>query len=82
LEVAVSEPATLTITGPIETLQEIGARQVILLPLEEYEALQQRIEELEDVLDSDVALAEYRASQGKSLEHFLAERRARYDVQS
>ena len=76
-----SEQATVTITGPVEALQLLGSRQVVLLSLEEYKALQQRIEDMEDILDSEAALAEFRAGQSKSLGQFLAERRGHYDVQ-
>jgi hypothetical protein len=67
-----SQQATITITGSAETLQTIGARQAVVLPLEEYEALLQRLKDLEDILDSEAALAEYQTGQGKSLDQFLA----------
>jgi len=62
-----SSIATITISGPAETVADLGKRKAVLLPLEEYEALLDRLEELEDIIDSHVALAEYRAGQGRSL---------------
>ncbi len=76
-----SSKATVTITGPRETLELLGQREVILLPLEEYEALLERIEDLEDILESRIALEEYRAGAGRPLEEYLAERRERHRVQ-
>jgi len=51
-----------------------------VLPLDEYEALLDRLEELEDIIDSRIALAEYQAGQGRSLQAYLAERKERYRV--
>lgn len=77
-----SSTATITISGPVETLTGLGTRQAVLLPLNEYEALLDRVEELEDIIDSRIALAEYQAGQGRSLQSYLAERKERYRVPS
>jgi len=71
---------TITISGPAETLADLGTRKAVLLPLDEYESLLDRIEELEDIIDSHIALAEYQAGQGRSLQAYLAEREERYRV--
>jgi len=63
---------TITISGPAEMLSDLGTRKAVLLPLEEYEALLDRLEELEDIIDSHIALAEYRAGQGRSLQAYLS----------
>jgi|GEM_PF-881090 len=75
-----SSIATITISGPSETLSDLGTRKAVLLPLDEYEALLDRLEELEDIIDSRIALAEYEAGQGYSLQAYLAERKERYRV--
>jgi sulfopyruvate decarboxylase TPP-binding subunit len=75
-----SSIATITISGPVETLADLGTRQAVLLPLDEYQTLLNRIEELEDIIDSRIALAEYQAGQGRSLQSYLAERKERYHV--
>ena len=62
--------ATVTISGPADVLAELGTRQAILPPLDEYESLLDRIEELEDIVDSHIALAEYQAGQGRSLQAY------------
>lgn len=74
--------ATVTITGPQETLADLGIRRAVVLPLDEYEALLERIEDLQDIVESKVALEEYRLGEGRSLEDYLAERREQYRVQS
>ncbi len=75
-----SSIATVTINGPLEALADLGTREVVLLPLDEYEALLVRLEELEDIVDSHIALAEHKAGQGRSLQAYLAERKERYRV--
>ncbi len=75
-----SSIATITISGPPETLASLGTRRAVVLPLDEYEALLDRLEELEDIIDSRIALAEYQAGQGRSLQAYLAERKERYRV--
>lgn len=72
--------ATITISGPSEILADLGMHKAVLLPLDEYEALLDRLEELEDMIDSRIALAEYQAGQGRSLQTYLAERKERYRV--
>ena len=69
------EKVAVTITGSGPMLRQLGQRKAVLLPLEEYEALLGRIEELEDILDSERSLATYQAAEGKSLEQYLAERK-------
>jgi len=71
------ERVAVTITGLSPMLGELGQRKAVLLPLEEYEALLERVEELEDILDSERSVAAYRAGEGKSLEQYLAERKGR-----
>ena len=75
-----SSIARITINGPPEALAELGTRKAVLLPLDEYEALLDRLEELEDIVDSRIALTEYQAGQGRSLQAYLAERKERYRV--
>lgn len=75
-----SSTATITISGPPGTVGNLGTRKAVLLPLDEYEALLDRLEELEDIIDSYVALAEYRAGEGRSLQAYLAERKDSYRV--
>lgn len=71
------ENVAVTITGSSPMLGELGQRKAVLLPLEEYEALVERVEELEDLLDSERSLAAYRAGEGKSLEQYFAKRKER-----
>jgi len=71
----------LTLSGPEKLLATIGQRRMVLLPLEDYEALLERLEDLEDVLASSHALAEYRAGAGRDFTAYLSERQQRYDVQ-
>lgn len=75
-----SSISTITISGSSETLADLGTRKAVLLPLDEYEALLNRLEELEDIIDSRIALTEYKAGQGRSLQAYLAERKERYRV--
>ncbi len=72
-----SRPARITITGPEKTVSEIGSRQAVILSLEAYQSLVQRIEDLEDIADSLAALKEYEAGAGISLNDYLAERQQR-----
>jgi hypothetical protein len=67
-------PAKITITGPEKAVSELGSRQAVVLSLEAYQSLLQRIEDLEDVADSLDALKEYKTGAGIPLNDYLAER--------
>jgi len=71
----------LTFSGSDKLLATIGERRMVLLPLEDYEALLEHLEDLEDLLASNLALAEYRAGAGRDFSEYLAERQQSYSVQ-
>jgi PHD/YefM family antitoxin component YafN of YafNO toxin-antitoxin module len=68
--------ATLTIVSDDPTLKDLGEREVVLVPLDKYNALMDRLEDLEDLIDMLEALKEPR----RPLAEYLAEVKARADV--
>jgi PHD/YefM family antitoxin component YafN of YafNO toxin-antitoxin module len=71
---------TLKIIGEKTTVAKIGKRDVVLLPLTRYQTLMKRLEDLEDILDSQRSIAEYRAGQGRTFSDYLKERRGKRRV--
>ena len=68
--------AKLTIISDDPSLKDLGEREVVLVPLDRYNALLDRLEDLEDVIDMLEALKEPR----RPLAEYLAEVGARADV--
>ena len=68
--------ATLTIVFDNPTLKDPGEREVVLVPLDKYNALLDRLEDLEDMVDMLEALKEPH----RPLAEYLAEVKARSDV--
>ncbi len=58
---------------PQAFLESLGEKKVVLMPLDEYQALMRKIEELEDIRDMLQAEVEYRSGEGRSFGEFLAE---------
>ena len=68
--------ATLTIVSDDPALKDLGEREVVLVPLDKYNALLDKLEDLEDVVDMLEALKEPR----RPLAEYLADAKARSDV--
>ena len=71
---------TLTIAGAKRDLNALRKNQFVLLPAAQYDALLGRIEDLEDLIDSERALREYRADQGRPFDEYVKGRKAKTDV--
>jgi hypothetical protein len=71
---------TLKIVGQKTAIAKLGKREVVLLPMAKYQALIRHLEDLEDILDSQQSIAEYRAGQGRPFAAYLKERRAKRRV--
>ncbi len=61
----------------IETHLRAGDLELVVLPKVEYEALLQRLEELNDIHDSIESLKEYRAGKRTSFDAYDARRKAK-----
>jgi PHD/YefM family antitoxin component YafN of YafNO toxin-antitoxin module len=68
--------ATLTIVSEDPELRDLGEHEVVLVPLDRYNALLDRLEDLEDLIDMLEALKEPR----RPLVEYLAEIGAGDDV--
>jgi cell division septum initiation protein DivIVA len=64
---------------PQALLESLGEKKVVLMPLDEYQALMRKIEELEDIRDMLQAEVEYRSGEGRSFREFLAENEDAFD---
>ncbi|MBM3128140.1 MAG: hypothetical protein FJ009_05815 [Chloroflexi bacterium] len=73
---------SLKIIGEKTAVAKIGKNDVVLLPLARYQTLMKRLEDLEDLLDSQRSVAEYRAGQGRAFGDYLKERRGKHRVSS
>ena len=73
---------TLKIIGEKTAVARIGKKDVVLLPLTRYQTLMNRLEDLEDILDAQRSIAEYRAGQGRTFNDYLKERRGKRRVSS
>ncbi len=71
---------TLKVIGEKTAISKIWKNEVIVLPLRKYQALLSQLEDLEDLLDSQRAMAEYRAGQGRPFSTYLKERRTKRRV--
>lgn len=71
---------SLKIVGEKTAIAKLGKQDVVLLPLTHYQRLMQRLEDLEDLLDSQRVLAEYRAGQGRAFSDYLKKRRGKLCV--
>ena len=71
---------TLKIIGEETTIAKLGKDEVVLLPLKKYQTLVRRLEDLEDILDSQRGVAEYRAGQGRPFSAYLKDHRAKHRV--
>ena len=67
---------------PQTLLESLGEKKMVLMPLDEYQALMRRIEELEDIRDMLQAEVEYRDGGGRSFREFLAENEDAFDLPS
>jgi len=65
---------------PQSLLESLGEKKMVLMPLDEYQALMRKIEELEDIHDMLQAEVEYRSRVGRSFREFLAENEAVFDL--
>jgi PHD/YefM family antitoxin component YafN of YafNO toxin-antitoxin module len=65
---------------PRALLESLGEKKMVLMPLDEYQALMLRIEELEDIRDMLQAEVEYRGGEGRSFREFLAENEDAFDL--
>ena len=61
-------------------LESLGEKKMVLMPLDEYQALMRKIEELEDIRDMLQAEVEYRSGEGRSFREFLAENEDAFDL--
>lgn len=68
-------------TRPVRLLQEDQIKGFLLLP-EQYEAVIELLEDIEDLEDALQAEAEYQAGQGRPFADYDAERKARTGVRS
>ncbi|MBI5034865.1 MAG: hypothetical protein HZB51_30440 [Chloroflexi bacterium] len=71
---------TLKIIGEKTAVAKIGKNDVVLLPMARYKNLMKRLEDLEDILDSQRSMSEYRAGQGRAFVEYLKERRGKHRV--
>jgi len=68
---------TLKIVGQKSTTGRLGKDEVVVIPFRKYQALLQKIEDLEDVLDAQRAMVEYRAGKGRPFNDYLKEHRSK-----
>jgi len=73
---------TLRIIGEKTAVARIGKKDVVLLSLTRYRTLMKRLEDLEDILDSQRTIAEYHAGQGRAFSDYLKGRRGKRRVSS
>ena len=73
-------PITLKVISEKTAVARIGKNDVVLLPLTRYQTLMKRLEDLEDILDSQRSIAEYRAGQERAFSDYLKERRGKRRV--
>ncbi|MCI0478048.1 MAG: hypothetical protein L0Y55_17530 [Anaerolineales bacterium] len=71
---------SLKIIGEKTAVAKIGKNDVVLLPLTRYQTLMKRLEDLEDLLDSQRSIAEYRAGQSRAFGEYVKERRGKRRV--
>ena len=68
------ETTTMSIAGAKRDLKRLRENQFVLLPVAQYDALLRRIEDLEDLIDSERIMREYSAGKGRSFEDYLNKR--------
>jgi len=65
---------------PQVLLANLNREKIVLMPLAEYQALLDRLEELEDIRDMLQAETSYRAGQGRPFRDFLDEHQDAFHV--
>ncbi|MBI5649739.1 MAG: hypothetical protein HZC40_04715 [Chloroflexi bacterium] len=73
---------TLKIIGQKSMTGRLGKEEVVVIPFRKYQALLQKLEDLEDVLDAQRAMAEYRAGKARPFNDYLKEHRSKRRVSS
>ena len=71
---------TLKVVGQKSVVVRLGKDEVVMIPFRKYQALLQKLEDLEDILDSQRAMAEYRSGKGRPFTEYLRERRSKRRV--
>jgi hypothetical protein len=67
---------------PQALLESLGEKKMVLMPLDEYQALMRKVAELEDIRDMLQAEVEYRSGEGRPFREFLAENEDAFDLPS
>ena len=70
----------LKVGGEKTAVARIGKSEVVLLPLGKYQALLRRLADLEDVMDANRGMAEFRAGHGRPFADYLKGRKGKRRV--
>ncbi len=73
---------TLKIVGQKSADLRLGKDEVVVIPFRKYQQLLQKLEDLEDLLDAQRAMAEYRAGKRRPFNEFMNEHRSKRRVSS